>query len=614
MPNSTLRGQASTPVISTDVGAPDPLKIQAQLAALAEAGEWRPFLDYLRILLNAKALALFPTDSLSGLGSCVVATRGVLASSLAELAVSLGPCTAAFTQPAPELGPNGFTFGIPISREDRPLYLFLVQLVLPSPNDLRVHLVILQTVAGFILYREQFRRIDQLHQALERTSSFLNIFRQAGIESDSSKAERVVVDALRDYVGCSRVVFGIKKASGIRIRTVSGVSKMDGKSTRNLPYEAAMKETLTAGKRVDFAAGSRAGTHSVALEILQQRSGASHLTAVPLSASSGDFHGVMVFEWEFPPSDESRVLLEAAVPFLSALFDLMERSRVNPWVSSARNFWSQSSANRRRVLGFIVLAGVALLAFPFHYQIRADCRLVPTVKRVVASPFTGELRESLVRPGDRVIRGQKLAEMDNRDLKLHEAELIASRDRSFKQRDRAMSNTGEGPDYAAAQVAQLEGQSIDQDLQLVRRKIALLAIESPLDGVVVFGDLRRAKGVPVQQGQVLFEVAPLDEMIVEIDLPDRDVSYVRPGLPVSFRLDAFAGETWRAHLERVHPQAEQRDNRNVFICEAAVSNGKGGLDLRPGMRGRATISGDRHPLIWILTHRLWEFIVTTLFW
>ena len=177
-----------------------------------------------------------------------------------------------------------------------------------------------------------------------------------------------------------------------------------------------------------------------------------------------------------------------------------------------------------------------------------------------------------------------------------------------------MSNTGDGPDSAAAQVAQLEGRSIDQDLQLVRRKIALLGIESPLAGVVVLGDLRRAKGIPVQQGQVLFEVAPLEEMILELDLPDREVSQVRPGMPVSFRLDAFAGHTWKTRLERVHPQAEQRDNRNVFIAEAAISNADRAFDLRPGMRGRATVEGDRHPLAWILTHRLWDLIVTTLFW
>ena len=605
---------------SSTVGTPEAPLIQSQLATLAEgeAGAWRPLLEYLRVLLNARALALFPSaDSAhAGEGACVVTTRGVLATSMAELAASLGPVPTAFSQPAPQLGPNGHTFVVPVSRTGRPVYLLLVLLVLPSPNDLRVHQLILQTVSGFILYGEQRKSTERLQHVLERSSAFLEIFKRAGMEPNFAKACRIAVDELRDYIGCARVVLGTKGRAGIRVRSVSGIGKLDAKSTSNLPYEAAMKEAVSAGKRVDFSVGLRTGVESVAIEILQQRTNASHLAVVPLASSAGGWRGAVVFEWEekSPPSDEARLLLDAALPFLPALFDLLDRARAHPALSSVRNFWRKSSRNRRIAMFIGVAALTGLLACPFAYRIKADCRLVPTVKRVVAAPFTGELREPLVRPGDKVIQGQKLAEMDNRDLSLREAELVASRDRALKQRDRAMSNNGEGPDYAAAQVAQLEARSIDKDLQLVRRKIALLTIQSPLAGVVVLGDLRRAKGIPVQQGQVLFEVAPLDEMIVEIDVPDREISHLRPGLPASFRLEAFAGESWKTRLDRVHPQAEQRDNRNVFVCEAAISNANRSLDLRPGMRGRATIVGDRHSLAWILTHRLWDLIVTTLFW
>jgi hypothetical protein len=130
----------------------------------------------------------------------------------------------------------------------------------------------------------------------------------------------------------------------------------------------------------------------------------------------------------------------------------------------------------------------------------------------------------------------------------------------------------------------------------------------------VSGDLRRAEGLPVQQGQVLFEVAPLDRMIVEIDVPDREISRVRPRQEVRFRLEAFGGQRWTTTLDKVHPQSEQRDGHNVFVCEAAIDNDAHGLDLRPGMRGRAVIESDLRPLIWILGHRLWDFVDETLFW
>jgi len=237
------------------------------------------------------------------------------------------------------------------------------------------------------------------------------------------------------------------------------------------------------------------------------------------------------------------------------------------------------------------------------------------VKQIVAAPFDGQLRKSFVRPGDSVREGDPLGELDNRELKFKEAELTAARERSLKERDRAMTSgaRGEGADFAAAQMANLEAQSVGQELELVRRKLALLEVKAPLSGVVVSGDLRRAEGQPVPRGQALWEVAPLDAMIVEIDVPDREISRVRAGQRVRVRLEAFGGGRWETTLRRVHPQSEQRDARNVFIVEADIAADRV-ADLRPGMRGRASIETDRRPLLWIIGHRFWDWLVTTLFW
>jgi hypothetical protein len=67
-------------------------------------------------------------------------------------------------------------------------------------------------------------------------------------------------------------------------------------------------------------------------------------------------------------------------------------------------------------------------------------------------------------------------------------------------------------------------------------------------------------------------------------------------------------------VKTVHPQSEQREGRNVFIAEAPVRGVERQPELRPGMRGRAVIESERRPLIWILGHRLWEFVVESLFW
>ena len=113
-------------------------------------------------------------------------------------------------------------------------------------------------------------------------------------------------------------------------------------------------------------------------------------------------------------------------------------------------------------------------------------------------------------------------------------------------------------------------------------------------------------------GQTLFEIAPLDRMIVEIAVPEPDIAHVAPGLPIQVAMDAYPGRTWQATLERIHPRSEIKDHDHVFIGEIALDNPY--ALLRPGMQGRAKITAARHPLGWNLFHKPWEQLVIWLGW
>lgn len=615
---TTQPGEAPPAEKAGESGLPDAKRLQTQLASLAERkadgtspGELRALLDFLRAMLNARAVGVFPLGEKPAFDACVVTTRGILASNLSAVAARLDAREVAVL-PAPDLGADGYTVAVPLVHESAPYGWLLAQLAVANSRDLQAYVVLLQALAGFLLYREQRRLTGRAHWALERTSGLLDIFRRAASEVDGDKAARIAVDGLREYFGCARVHTGTRRRDGFHIRAISGIAQVDVKSPTHQPFEAAMHEAMLLGERIDFRTETPRTSATIAHELLQQQTSAVQLTTIPFPKK----RGALTLEWaaNTPPTAELATLVDAAAPLLPALFDVLERARSNPLVLATQRVWGRFSENRKRTV--IVGAGavVILLGWPFHYSIRADCRLAPTVKRIVAAPFQGTLKKSFVRPGDQVAEGQPLAEMDNRELKLKEAELTAARERALKQRDKAMSNEGEGADFATAQLATLEAQTVSRELELVQRRIALLDVKAPLAGVVVSGDLRRAEGQPLQQGQVLFEVAPLDQMILEIDVPDREISRVATGQPVRFRLEAFAGEPWSGQLTKLHPQSEQRDGRNVFIAEAPVRNAPRQLELRPGMRGRAVIQSDRRPLIWILGHRLWEFIVTKLFW
>lgn len=591
---------------------PDAQRLQVQFALLVEAGDAAapaalvPLLQHLRSLLSARTVALLPVGPVA---ESEIVSVGAPIPGLAKLGEALDR-EKALVLPAPAIGADGYTLSVPVWWEKRLLGWLVVQSIVAQTRDLPALMVLLQSFTGYLLYREQRLAVTVLNDTLGRVSSFLEIFRKTGAEADFEQACRAALDALVRELGCGTATFAVRRLGSLRVVAISGVTHVDAKSPSHQPVEAAMAETLDAGKLLNFRPGGARTDLTAAHEILAEKTGAARILTVPLPRDEG----AVQFLWMSPPEMTLEPVVEASAPFVPVLFDLLVRARPNPVVFATHRLWRQASKTRKRLTIGLTVAVAALLACPFHYRIGADCRIAPTVKQVVAAPFDGQLRKSFVRPGDTVKAGDSLGELDNRELKLKEAELIAQRERAIKQRDREMNGAKEkGPDFSAAQVANFEAQSVGQELELVRRKLALLEVKAPLDGVVVSGDLKRAEGQPVPRGQVLWEVAPLDTMIVEIDVPDREISRVRQDQPVRVRLEAFSGSRWKTSIKRIHPESEQRDSHNVFIAEADIKLDRVS-EVRPGMRGRASIESDLRPLGWIIGHRFWDWLVTTFFW
>lgn len=128
------------------------------------------------------------------------------------------------------------------------------------------------------------------------------------------------------------------------------------------------------------------------------------------------------------------------------------------------------------------------------------------------------------------------------------------------------------------------------------------------------GDLDRSLGSPVERGDVLFELAPLDGYRVIIEVDGRNIADVRPGQRGRLTLAALPNRSMALVVERITPISTARDGRNYFRVEAALE--APGEDLRPGMQGIAKIEAGRRRLLWIWTHelvdwlrlRLWSFL------
>lgn len=255
---------------------------------------------------------------------------------------------------------------------------------------------------------------------------------------------------------------------------------------------------------------------------------------------------------------------------------------------------------RRPLAKALGIGALLLLAFLFLpvalFRVSADSALEGRVQRAAAAPFSGFIASSSARAGDVVRQGQVLATLDDRDLRLDHARSqseVRQLDRQYRQalaqHQRAEMN------LYGAQLRQAEA-----ELRLIDYKLGRVNIVAPLAGVLVSGDVSQLVGSPVEEGKILFEVAPLDNFRVALNVDEGDISYLKLGQRGRFAPTGLAGRTVSFTVTKLTSVTANTDGKNSFRVEAELDPDAREI-LRPGMEGVAKVEIDRRSRFWIWT-------------
>lgn len=139
-------------------------------------------------------------------------------------------------------------------------------------------------------------------------------------------------------------------------------------------------------------------------------------------------------------------------------------------------------------------------------------------------------------------------------------------------------------EQAEAQVSQQEAA-----LNIAKTNLAYCQIYAPIDGTVINRSVDVGQTVAASfQTPTLFTIAQdLTKMQLHISTDEGDIGAVRAGVPVTFRVDAFPGETFKGRISQVRMNATTV--QNVVTYETIVDFDNPDLKLFPGMTAYATI-------------------------
>jgi RND family efflux transporter MFP subunit len=225
----------------------------------------------------------------------------------------------------------------------------------------------------------------------------------------------------------------------------------------------------------------------------------------------------------------------------------------------------------------------------------------------VGSRISGVVKRLYVRIGDRVTKGQLLAELDDRDLLARHDEAAAASQqaevnlgyaRTDLQRKRQLSSEGllsrSDLDVAerAAAVAEKQVTAGQAALAYATTQLAYARIEAPIGGVVA--------SVATQEGETVAASFAAPTFVTLVDLSrlevwsyvdETDIGRIRVGQEARFTVDTYADQEFEGRVTAVYPKAEIRDNVVNYVTVVRF-NPPRDRTLRPEMTTAVRIALD----------------------
>lgn len=451
----------------------------------------------------------------------------------------------------------------------------------------------LEAVLRRVASHAESERIEQAAEALDLMAGVLDEPRFEG-------AARALVTDLALRFDCDRVSLAMRRRGRARLVAMSHTANFSRRMNLVAALEAAAEEAIDQATAVAWPLkADEEILVTRAHEGLSRAHGAQAVMTVPL-AHGETFYGALVLEASDRGKLDHRMaaLLEGAGALLAPVLE--EKRENDSWLpvkigrsieAQVKRLFGPRYIGRKLAAGAIAgLAAFAALA-EGTATVVADARLEGRVQRAVVAPFDGYVQAENARAGQVVEKGAVLAKLDDRDLRLERLRYRAGREQRELELQQALA---EGR-RADVNVINARIREATAQIELLDEMMARAVIAAPFDGLVVAGDLSQKVGSPVERGEQLFQLTPLEGYRVVIMVPEERIAEVGPGQTGEVRFAAFPDRTWAVTVESITPVTDVRDGANVFRVEGRLD---GAVDrLRPGMEGVVRLTGEERLLV-----------------
>lgn len=221
--------------------------------------------------------------------------------------------------------------------------------------------------------------------------------------------------------------------------------------------------------------------------------------------------------------------------------------------------------------------------------------------------IAGKIARIHVKEGDRIKKGDLIAELDSESLKLTLSQTKANLSAAQAAYDDAEKNlrrmevlskdgTVAPQQLEKAQLAFNSAQAAVEQLKaavdLVEYNLRVSTMRAPFDGVVTHKHMEEGDMINPSMGTGPGVVTFMDfsQFKIRILAPEIDLPYLKQGLPTEATVDVYQGEIFSGTIYIVSPASAK--NSRMFEVQLKFPNSGG--KLKPGMFARVSIIAEKH--------------------
>jgi biotin carboxyl carrier protein len=424
-------------------------------------------------------------------------------------------------------------------------------------------------------------------------------------------AAMTLCNELARHGRCSRVSLSWRHDAFVRLVAISDMPRFERGMEAVQKLEATMEEAFDQDEEIVVPEPDDAGYVARDHHQFAQSQGVPNLASLPLRLDQKPV-GVVTLErtdraFSADEVTALRVVLDRATRRLAEL----ERHDGSPGRRAARGTrdWLSRFLGPEhtwwKVLGITLAVALLVVIFgTWPYRVEGNFVVRSDTLLNLPAPFDGYLAEVPTHVGDKVAAGDVLLRLDKRELLLEHNALQAEIARHEAERAQAEVERRLA-DMRSAAAAKEQAQA---NLDINRFHLARADVTAPAGGVVIEGDLRERIGAPVRAGDILMRMTRIEAMYVEIEVPERDAHAILRSQAAEIAFATLPDQRFAVVVDRLEPVARVKQEGNVFVLRAHFAPSGTDPWWRPGMSGVAKVDAGRKPIIWLLTHRLVDFV------